>query len=684
MKRLSKIFTIFMLTMTILANNVYSISTPYIVIDSNKENQISNYKDKIYELFNTKYTSNICNLNDYSKKGKNAYNIQISYNLNDIDNAKILNSYFEFEKEFNKKYKSLKYNEKIIIRYSTISRTTKNNEIVDYKEQKYKGNESHVIWKTIEDGSKIGKIPISTDTTTNEPRFIYVNIGDTLLDTNKPIFRQRNGYYIDKYGDSIKKVDKSEIENIKTLPNGVIDGYYEDTSLALTENNKVVNTDSIVKRADKINTVNLTMDDIYEVGAKRFTLEGNELFKNIDNIIKNNLSDITVRFEAVNKIIDEPREIYIDKSDNNNILIKYVDNNIEVKANDINKINIVIEEKTTDSKYIIYKYIIKADRRNGLDNLLEIILNGTYTKIYAGTNRYRTSVEVSKNTYNASNNVILVSGEPNSLVDGLTSTPLAVKLDAPILLTKKDTIPNEIIEEIERLGARNVYIIGGEGVVSKEVYAKLEGYYGKNVTRIYGKDRYETSIEVAKKVVKGNKSKVDTFVVGGYGLSDALSISSVAGKKLSPIILTKEDKLSYDSDIFIYNNSSKVYIIGGQTVVSNNVAESIVDMRIICRRLEGYNRQETNASVINEFYTQNKELYNNSGLIVSKSDNNGLIDSLSAGYLGAYIDAPVVLATSDLKDKQEDVLYKVKSLDNIVQVGYGVSSNIIEFINKLK
>ena len=60
-----------------------------------------------------------------------------------------------------------------------------------------------------------------------------------------------------------------------------------------------------------------------------------------------------------------------------------------------------------------------------------------------------------------------------------------------------------------------MYIVGGENVISKEVSDKLYKYYGKNVKRIQGQDRYQTSIEVANEIVKKSNGKVDTFVVGG-------------------------------------------------------------------------------------------------------------------------------------------------------------------------
>lgn len=189
----------------LLATTPVHATSPYLVINTTDEAKIKELKEKIYNLFNSRYTKNISILNNKELGGKVAYQVQIASNLDDIQTSTPLNSYAAFEKAFDKLYSNLNYNEKIIVRYTTTSRLNNSGEIVDYKENKYTGEEKDVIWTTLEDGTKVGKIAISKDTETNEPRFIKVNIGDVKLDTSKPIYRQNNGYYVDKNGYSIKK-----------------------------------------------------------------------------------------------------------------------------------------------------------------------------------------------------------------------------------------------------------------------------------------------------------------------------------------------------------------------------------------------------------------------------------------------------------------------------------------------
>ncbi|MDB8789331.1 cell wall-binding repeat-containing protein [Romboutsia sp. 1001216sp1] len=656
--------------------SVHAIS-PYLVISTTDETQIKELKEKIYKLFNTRYTKNIAILNNPDNKGKVAYQVQIASNLDDIQTSTPLNSYAAFEKAFDKLYSNLNYNEKIIVRYTTTSRVNNNGEVVDYKENKYTGEEKDVIWTTLEDGTKVGKIAISKDTETNEPRFIKVNIGDVKLDTSKPIYRQKNGYYVDKNGYSIKKVDLNEIQSVDSLPNGVIDGYYEDSSIPLGEDDKVVQTDAIVKRADEINTKSYNVSDLYEVSSGRLTITGNELFKYINNI--NNKENYTVKYEAISNSTYEPSQIYIDNSSENKS-IKYTSNDEVVNSNDLYSIKITIKEIDKNNRHIVNEINIKPDRKSGLDNILNIMLGNIPTPVLAGMDRYLTSAQVSKNGFSSSDNVVLVSGESDALVDGLTSTPLAASLNAPILLTKSDELPSCIIDEIDRLGAKNIYIVGGANSISNNISNKLERYYGKNVKRIDGNNRYETSIAIGEEVVKNTKIKGDVFVVGGYGMADALSISSVSASKLSPIILTKKDGLSIDAKHFLDRNASDTYIVGGKSQVSNYVSKDIVDIGLTTKRLSGDTRQDTNGAVISEFYTSGKELYDNEGVVFAKSEDSGLVDALGAGVYAGKVKAPIVLASNNLTYEQEDALKDIKVKDKLYQVGYGIDNSVIEFL----
>ena len=287
-------------------------------------------------------------------------------------------------------------------------------------------------------------------------------------------------------------------------------------------------------------------------------------------------------------------------------------------------------------------------------------------KSLAGQNRYDTAVKVSNDGWTESDTVFLVNGK--AIADALTATPLARLKSAPILLTEKDQLNDLTSREINRLKAKNIVIIGGNNSISKDLEDKLVAS-GKQVQRISGDDRKDTSKKIAEEVLK--IKKVDTIsLVNGYkGLADAISFSPVAGEKTIPIILTDNKGLySMPEDLKDTSKVSKSYIIGGFESVPRSVASNLSSPE----RVSGINRSDTNAQIIEKFYPAGKLDY----VFVSKNGQKNpdeLIDGLAVGAYAAKVSSPIVLANGKLSDNQVKALEK-KKITNITQVGLGPNS----------
>lgn len=243
-----------------------------------------------------------------------------------------------------------------------------------------------------------------------------------------------------------------------------------------------------------------------------------------------------------------------------------------------------------------------------------------------GDDRYETAAKIA-DKMGYYDTAILVNGD-KSLSDGLSASSLAGKEKAPILLVKQNTIPKETLTRA--LKAKKIYIIGGTAAISKDVEKQLAG---KEIVRVDGKNRVETSEKVAKLV--GNYD--EAFIVNGNtGEADAISVSSVAAKNQAPILLTNGKTSTHSKKTGV-----EYYVVGGDAVVSDSIVSEFD-----AERISGSNRYETNRAVIKEFYPNKNKYYYTKGDL--------LVDALAVSPLSKDNGVVLVSPKSDnsiLKDK---------------------------------
>ena len=278
-----------------------------------------------------------------------------------------------------------------------------------------------------------------------------------------------------------------------------------------------------------------------------------------------------------------------------------------------------------------------------------------------GADRADTAVKISKDGWKSAETVILVND--SAIPDALTATPLAYAKNAPILLTAKGGLTKATANEIKRLGAKDVIMIGGDAVLSAKVEKDLKALNVK-VDRIKGETREETALAIAKRL-DGIKDVSEIAVVNGTtGLADAVSVAAAAAEKGMPILLANPKKGLSAAEKFIKDEAIKAsFIIGGTTVLPEKLVSSLPGKQ----RIEGSNRNDTNAKVIEKFYGD-KELDN---LYLAKDgmENSGqLIDALAVGALAAKNGAPVLIASKKLNANQINVV-NTKKIATITQVG---------------
>ena len=151
-----------------------------------------------------------------------------------------------------------------------------------------------------------------------------------------------------------------------------------------------------------------------------------------------------------------------------------------------------------------------------------------------GATRTETAVAISQAAFpNGADSVVLASGD--NYPDALAGGPLAYALDAPILLIRRSQPDQATLNEIKRLGAKTAYILGGTGVVSDGVANTLRSM-GLNVERVAGSTRFDTAVEVAKRLETLCGKPNEVFFVYSHNYPDALAVSNVAALKGTPIL----------------------------------------------------------------------------------------------------------------------------------------------------
>lgn len=263
-----------------------------------------------------------------------------------------------------------------------------------------------------------------------------------------------------------------------------------------------------------------------------------------------------------------------------------------------------------------------------------------------GANRYDTSVQIAKQGWpNGSAYVVLATG--NNYPDALSAAPLAQNYNAPILLTDK-TLPQVTLNEITRLKPIQIFICGGTGAISKTIENQLNGM-GILTERLEGRDRYETSVAIAKKL---GSTSGELVLVNGFEWSDALSISPIAAKKGIPILLTDKSVFPDTVKSFVNaNNFYTTYVLGGTDLISNQVKNQLPGSE----RIDGANKYERNINILKKF---GDSLSLEKICIATGAD---FPDALSGSALAANLSSAIILVdNSSLKSVTTQ--YSIKSL----------------------
>ena len=258
--------------------------------------------------------------------------------------------------------------------------------------------------------------------------------------------------------------------------------------------------------------------------------------------------------------------------------------------------------------------------------------NGTAATLtrLAGEDADQTAAAISQEGFESSECAILA--RMDDFADALGASGLAGALDCPILLTGSSELSEAAAEELERLGVKQVYIIGGYGALFEQIDTDLNNL-GVESTRIYGDYAWDTSLACAVGIEKLNGNEQSEVIVAmSSNFQDALSISSYAYKYHVPLILeTSDAQLTEEAVAFINDTEGTIYVPGGPGAVPTSSVEEVFDGRTI-QRLYGTDGYDT-SNQIATFMTKEGLLSANAVAIASGGQKAHGVDALAGAAL---------------------------------------------------
>ena len=251
-----------------------------------------------------------------------------------------------------------------------------------------------------------------------------------------------------------------------------------------------------------------------------------------------------------------------------------------------------------------------------------------------GVSRYSTAVKVSQRAYpNGAGTVMIASG--TDFPDALAAGAAAGSSGAALLLTEPGQLLPEVTNEILRLKATKVVLLGGADRVSPTVEQAIAAAVpSATVTRIAGVDRYETSRLIAAAYFPKATS---AYVVTGTGFADAVVAAALGGATKSPVILVDGAATSADRptiDRLKQSGVTSITIAGSAATVSAGIESTLANEGFKVTRQGGVNRYETSRLLNAAVYPQGAK----NALLAT---GTGFPDALTGSVLAAQLGAPL-------------------------------------------
>lgn len=263
----------------------------------------------------------------------------------------------------------------------------------------------------------------------------------------------------------------------------------------------------------------------------------------------------------------------------------------------------------------------------------------------AGGGRVATSIAASEGFRDAADTAVLATA--TEFPDALAATALAARMDAPLLLTHHDQLPQPVATELSRLGVQRTVLLGGTGAIGQSVAAELEDR-GYDVDRVAGDHRFATAAEVARAVGASQRGEV-LLASGSHPEADRAWPDAVASSALAatggnpPTLLTAHGQLPQATREALNDlDAQRVLIIGGEAAIPPDIVSQVESLGLETERLAGPSRYATSRQVAEAAMTRRSA--DAQPLVLATGES--FPDALAAGALADTLGGTLALTPS--------------------------------------
>ncbi|MDN4615914.1 cell wall-binding repeat-containing protein [Leifsonia sp. F6_8S_P_1B] len=263
-----------------------------------------------------------------------------------------------------------------------------------------------------------------------------------------------------------------------------------------------------------------------------------------------------------------------------------------------------------------------------------LALNMTTARV-AGADRSETSVQVSKQAYPSGASVVYVANGWN-FPDALVTGPAAVTQNGPVLLAPLAAgLPKSVADEIRRLKATRIVVVGGAQAISAGTEHQLRTIV-PNVSRIAGGDRYDTARKLVASVYK-TAGIANLYVASGIGFPDSLAASAAGASDGSPVLTVPGSNGAVDTatlQAIQRLKPQKITIVGGTASVSAGIAKQLAGQAKTVR-VGGATRWETSQLLAKAVFPNGSTMLLANGV--------GFADALAGSVLAGKKHQPLLI-----------------------------------------